>query len=287
MMHITKPDDLIENFLSSLLSERGLSKNTYTAYKSDLSSFFKTVNKSPVEVTHDDVTNYITSSLNLSAKTNNRRLAAIKGFFKFLVSERLITENPVSDIEGAKTKRTIPRVLSEEQLIDLIEACDRYEKDAVRFKLIVILLYSSGVRVSELLSLKTNMIDYENCVIRVTGKGNRERMLPIDPSVIDLLKTLSISGYLFASKRTGETLTRQRIFQIIKQLGLDIGVPNLSPHKIRHSFATHMLNHGADILTLQKLLGHSDASTTEIYTHVLSEKLLETIRKCHPMASSS
>lgn len=285
MMHIAKPDDLIENFLSSMLSERGLSKNTYTAYKSDLSLFFQSIKKPALDVTHEDVISYVTSSKAFSAKTNNRRLAAIKGFFKFLVSEHILKENPASDVESAKTKRNIPRVLSEEQLIDLIEACDRYEKDAVRFKLIVILLYSSGVRVSELLSLKTNMIDYENSIIRVIGKGQKERMLPIDPSVISLIKALNISGYLFVSKRTGETLTRQRIFQIIKQLGLDIGVPNLSPHKIRHSFATHMLNHGADILTLQKLLGHSDASTTEIYTHVLSDKLLETIKKCHPMAS--
>lgn len=276
----------IENFIAALLSEKGLSSSTASSYASDLKLFFKSINKPPSEITAKDITNYLNICAQQSATTNNRRISTLKSFFKFLVSENLIKTSPLENIESAKTSRKIPRYLSEKQMMDLINICDTYP-DSKKLKLLVLLLYSSGARVSELLSIKTNMINQNNNTMRITGKGNKERIIPISPSVIELINNMNISGPLFVSKKTNKVISRQRAFQIIKKLGEGIGFANLSPHKIRHSFATHLLNNGANILTVQNLLGHSDISTTEIYTHIADQKVIKTLKNCHPMGKAT
>lgn len=273
---------LIENFLSSIISERGLSKNTFNAYKSDLNLFFKFTNKSIDEINHDDILRYLEFASKNSAKTNNRMLSCLRAFFNFLISENIISNSPITGIELAKTTRNIPRFLTENQMIELIKVCDM-DNDPLRSRLLILLLYSTGMRVSEVLSVRINMIDFDDCTIRIIGKGNKERIVPVDKGVIELIKSLHITDYIFKSHKTGKVITRQRVFQLIKKLGTEIGVTDLSPHKIRHSFATHMLNNGANIFTIQNLLGHSDISTTEIYTHVSDKKLRDTINNCHPM----
>lgn len=284
MMNTTKIDESIQWFIGSILSEKGLAKNTALSYSSDLRLFFKGVKKGPYDVREDDIRAYLSTCTGKSACTTNRMLSALNAFFKFLVSEGVIVESPMQKIHKAKAEKKVPRFLTEQQMIDLIKSCETYGREADKVRLMLILLYSSGVRVSELLSLRSNMIDCELCTVRVVGKGGKERVLPIDPQIIELIRTLGITDFLFKSPRGQHPISRQRVFQVIKELGISIGVHGLSPHKIRHSFATHMLDNGANILTVQNLLGHSDISTTEIYTHLVGDKMRETVQKCHPMS---
>ena len=289
MNHIVELDDYI-NYLSI---ERQLSSNTIDGYKRDLLDFYKFTGKSYKDVSKKDVINYI-EYLNkkIGAKSINRHIVSIKNYFKFLERNNFISTNPCIDITGLKTPKKMPRVLSEEEINKLldIELKDAY---SYRNKAMLELMYSSGLRVSELLGLELSNIDFNMNLVRIFGKGNKERIVPIDDIATKYLyeyiniyrNTLlknKVSNLLFLNSR-GDKLSRQGFFKILHQIAIEKNIhKELSPHTIRHSFATHLLDHGADLRSIQTMLGHENIETTQIYTHVSNNYIKENYDEAHP-----
>ena len=281
----------IYDYMNYLIIERQLSSNTIDAYKRDLYSFFNYVNKGYKGVDKKDIINYI-SSLDINPKSINRHIVTLKNYFNFLEKNSLIDINPCEDITGLKTKKSIPRVLSEEDIDKLLDInpTNAFE---YRNKAMLELMYSSGLRVSELLNLNVNDIDFDLNIVRIFGKGSKERIMPINEIATSYLyeyiniyrKTLlknKVSDILFLNSR-GESLSRQGFFKILKEIARDKGIKKeLSPHTLRHSFATHLLNHGADLRSIQTMLGHENIETTQIYTHVSNNMVKEEYENAHP-----
>ncbi len=281
----------IYDYMNYLIIERQLSSNTIDAYKRDLYSFFNYVNKGYKSVNKNDVINYITS-LDMNPKSINRHIVTLKNYFNFLEKNSMLSINPMEDIQGLKTKKSIPRVLSEEDIDKLldIEPTNAFE---FRNKAMLELMYSSGLRVSELLNLNVNDIDFDMNIVRIFGKGSKERIMPINEIATSYLyeyinvyrKTLlknKINDILFLNSR-GESLSRQGFFKILKEIARDKGITKeISPHTLRHSFATHLLNHGADLRSIQTMLGHENIETTQIYTHVSNNMVKEEYENAHP-----
>ncbi|MBR2603708.1 MAG: site-specific tyrosine recombinase XerD [Bacilli bacterium] len=281
----------IYDYMNYLIIERQLSSNTIDAYKRDLYSFFNYVNKGYKSVNKNDVINYITS-LDMNPKSINRHIVTLKNYFNFLEKNSMLSINPMEDIQGLKTKKSIPRVLSEEDIDKLldIEPTNAFE---FRNKAMLELMYSSGLRVSELLNLNVNDIDFDMNIVRIFGKGSKERIMPINEIATSYLyeyinlyrKTLlknKINDILFLNSR-GESLSRQGFFKILKEIAREKGInKELSPHTLRHSFATHLLNHGADLRSIQTMLGHENIETTQIYTHVSNNMVKEEYENAHP-----
>jgi integrase/recombinase XerD len=279
--------------MNYLIIERQLSSNTIDAYKRDLYSFFNYVKKKYNNITKEDIINYI-KYLNseLNPKSVNRHIVTLKNYFNFLEKNSMININPCEDITGLKTKKSIPRVLSEEDIDKLL---DINPKNAFEYrnKAMLELMYSSGLRVSELLNLNVNDIDFDLNIVRIFGKGSKERIMPINEIATSFLydyiniyrKTLlknKINDILFLNSR-GEKLSRQGFFKILKEIARDKGIKKeLSPHTLRHSFATHLLNHGADLRSIQTMLGHENIETTQIYTHVSNTLVKEEYENAHP-----
>ncbi|MBQ9011887.1 MAG: tyrosine recombinase, partial [Bacilli bacterium] len=227
-----------------------------------------------------------------SARTVSRSISTLKSFYKFLLIEKYININPMSNITAPKISKALPKVLSEEEVEKLldIELTDHY---SYRNKAMLELMYSSGLRVSELITLNVSDIDLDNDLVRIFGKGSKERIIPIGSYAAKYLKEYLLyhrnsllknktSNYLFLSSR-GDKMTRQAFFKILQKLAIKQNIKtNFSPHTLRHSFATHLLKHGADLRSIQELLGHSDISSTQIYTHITNEKLKENFRQSHP-----
>lgn len=289
----------LEPFVEMLSSEQGLSINTINAYISDLSEFLLYLQSKKIKIetvqqlTIESYIIYLTQ-LGISPKTRSRRLSAIKKFYAFLLSEGSITENPALLIERAKHPKTLPKLLSQSDTHKLIAAAYHPDhKDRARRILFLELLYATGMRISELLNIKLNDIDWnEECII-VTGKGQKQRLVPFTESAKTALKnycntmTRTKELWLFPSHNGLKPLSRQRFFQIIREIAVDAGLDSkaISPHVIRHAFATHLLNNGANLLSIQKLLGHANISTTEIYTHVMTDKLKTAVTENHPLST--
>lgn len=283
----------IYDYMNYLIIERQLSSNTIDAYKRDLYSFFNYVNKKYNGITKEDIINYI-KYLNseLNPKSVNRHIVTLKNYFNFLEKNSMININPCEDITGLKTKKSIPRVLSEEDIDKLL---DINPKNAFEYrnKAMLELMYSSGLRVSELLNLNVNDIDFDLNIVRIFGKGSKERIMPINEIATSFLydyiniyrKTLlknKVNDILFLNSR-GEKLSRQGFFKILKEIAREKGIKKeLSPHTLRHSFATHLLNHGADLRSIQTMLGHENIETTQIYTHVSNNMVKEEYESAHP-----
>ena len=283
----------IYDYMNYLIIERQLSSNTIDAYKRDLYSFFNYVKKKYNNITKEDITNYI-KYLNseLNPKSVNRHIVTLKNYFNFLEKNSMININPCEDITGLKTKKSIPRVLSEEDIDKLLDInpTNAFE---YRNKAMLELMYSSGLRVSELLNLNVNDIDFDLNIVRIFGKGSKERIMPINEIATSFLydyiniyrKTLlknKINDILFLNSR-GEKLSRQGFFKILKEIAREKGIKKeLSPHTLRHSFATHLLNHGADLRSIQTMLGHENIETTQIYTHVSNNMVKEEYESAHP-----
>lgn len=283
----------IELFTDYLRSEKNSSENTVQSYLLDLQDFFGylAANSIKSEISETHIVGYLIllKEKEFRTTTVKRKMSALRQFFKFLVSENLVANDPMTFIRQPKYRRALPKILDEdmvEKLRNSTELLPEHEK--VRCDLILYLLYGSGLRVSELISLKTNAF-VENKFVRIVGKGGRERIVPIAHQVMQILsKWLNIkpeSVWIFPSINLEKHITRQRVFQIIKQCaalsGIDIA--KVSPHVLRHAFATHILDHGANLLSVKKMLGHQDISTTEIYTHVSRSRLKEVVNKCHPL----
>jgi integrase/recombinase XerD len=298
---------LIDSFLESLIAERGAAKNTIDAYRRDLSALSTFLQKSGqglMTASSDHLRKYIHSlhRMNMSSASQARKLSAIKQFYKFTYSEEYRGDNPAYILDGPRIKRPLPKTLSVDEARALIKASTEFEgADGARLRCLIELLYAAGLRVSELVSLKMSDFSKEQDVIFVKGKGGKERIVPLTPSarlayqeykpyhhifVKDMGKLQKEdTPYLFPSSGKTGYLTRQRFGQILKQLAIKakLDPKKLSPHVLRHAFASHLVANGADLRSVQKLLGHSDISTTQIYTHILSEKLTQIVKEQHPL----
>ena len=277
-----------------LKSERNVSKNTFQSYFLDLRDFLDHIDIDS-EVTEEKVINYleILKSKDFQVSTVKRKISALKQFFRFLMAEELIEKNPMTFIRQPKSRRALPKIISEDTVKKLREATSSFPlEEKIRADLILYLLYGSGLRVSELISLKMNSF-VEDKFIRIFGKGRKERIVPVTYQVNELLKQWNeikpFSAWLFPSRNPEKHITRQRIFQLIKKVATVSGVDpeKVSPHVLRHAFATHVLDHGADLLSVKKMLGHESISTTEIYTHVSRSRLKEVVNKYHPLGDKN
>lgn len=279
-----------EIFAEYLRSELNSSESTIASYLSDLKDF-EIFTKNSENITEDDIKAYLKDLdyRGLKASTIKRRLDALHHYFKFLYNEEIIPKNPVEFVRRPKPERPLPKIISEDiarRLIDATKLLD--DVDSVRGKLILYLLYGSGLRVSELISLKYNNFIDER-FLRIIGKGSKERTIPIPSKLTELLadwRAISPESiWVFPSRNPQQHVTRQRIFQILKEIAQIAGadVTKISPHVLRHAFATHILDHGADLLSVKRMLGHNSIATTEIYTHVTQSHLKEVVQKYHPL----
>jgi integrase/recombinase XerD len=292
-------ENLLETFIDFLSVERGLSSNTLTAYRHDISCYFAWLGgkgiKSPSAVTRKMVTDfmYFQKQSGLSTRSICRALAAIKMFHRFLVREHLTPEDPTSLIETPKIWKKIPDVLTTNEIEKMIAAVHGKGWQAVRDRAILELFYASGMRVSELVELKSENVNLSVGYIRCIGKGSKERIVPIGTkareAVVNYMETVrptlahkSMTTHLFLS-RLGKKISRQSIWKLIQSYADKAGIKKtVKPHTLRHSFATHLLEHGADLRSVQEMLGHADISTTQIYTHVDKERLKSIHQQYHP-----
>lgn len=285
-------ESLLKDFLDYLSSEKGLASNTLSAYRRDISTFLaflKSNGKTVNEVTESFLGSFLEHlvSKRFAPSSRGRSLIALKVFFKFLKREGVLTENPAFYLSSPKLWQMIPEVLSEEEAKALLAAPDLQTKEGARDAAILELLYSCGVRVSELCGLKLN--DVEDTFIKVLGKGSKERLVPIgEPAIAALDYYLTQwrgedeAVFLFLGKK-GHPITRQDVWSLVKQHSQGAGIQkSVTPHTLRHTFATHMLNHGADLRIIQELLGHASISSTERYTHLSKKHLSDAFNRCHP-----
>lgn len=288
-------NELIDEFLRYLLIDKGYSNNTIDSYKRDLFKFLEyNKNKSIDDIGANDLKQYIKhlNEENLNEKSISRNISCLKSFYKFLVIDKRIDNNPTDILFIPKIKKSLPNILSEEEILNLLDInlIDNY---SFRNKAMLELMYSSGLRVSELVNLKLQDLDLSLDLVRTVGKGSKERVIPIGEyassalmEYISKYRNLMLkkynNEYLFLNNH-GNKMTRQGFFKIIKSIAKEKGInKQLSPHTLRHSFASHLLKYGADLRTIQELLGHSDISTTQIYTHISNEQLRENYKEFHP-----
>ena len=304
---------MLENFLEMLAAERSASYNTLYAYKNDIETFLRYIsskNYKIEELTISDIENYLASiklQNNFSPKTISRKISSIRQFFSFLLSEGLISKNITRDIAMPKKPADLPKAMSRDEIESLLNYANSIKTpEGFRDAAILELLYATGTRITELLTLKLQSIHHGHCqnentyYILIKGKGGKERIVLIDEIAIrSLSQYLTVrdkfikkgqkTDWLFPSvnkKGKIDHLTRQRFGQILKEVALNGGLnpKNISPHKIRHSFATHMLQNGANLRVVQELLGHSDISSTQIYTKITNEHANKTLLSKHPLA---
>ncbi len=279
------PNELIIKYIDYLEYERKLSENTIKSYQNDLMQLDIYFNSKIKDLTHQDLLQYINSLDTLKTRSIAHNLTVINSFYNFLCNENIITINPCNNIGLPKAPKPLPNYLTEEEITKLLNIKLNTPYD-YRNKAILELLYATGLRISELCNLKITDIDLDNALIRVFGKGKKERIVPITDLVIKYLKIYiedyrneilknKDSEYLFISN-SQKQISRQALFKIIKAQCQYVGIEkNVSPHVIRHSFATHLLKHGADLRIIQELLGHEDITTTQIYAHLVNEKIKE------------
>lgn len=288
---------LLDQFMNQLRVERGLSANTIVAYNHDLITFFDFLNRrgvAPLQITQDDLVSFVAEKRpQLSARSLARCLVSIRTFYRFCVTEGKIESNPARLLGIPKLYQHLPNILNRDEVEALLAQPDPQTDLGGRDKAMLELLYATGLRVTELIGLKMNNINLEAGFIRTMGKGSKERIIPMGTKALDALKEYLQDSrpsflqkgklsYLFLNRRGGP-LTRQGFWKILKQYALKAGITRkVSPHTLRHSFATHLLEGGADLRSVQIMLGHADISTTQIYTHVARERLKEIHEKYHP-----
>lgn len=287
----------IGRFLDRLWLERGVAENTRDSYGSDLSLFARWLRPRAVALAaagEADIRDYLAARA-ASARSQARLLSALRQFFRFLVQDRARTDDPTARLDSPKLGRRLPKTLSEQQVTALLEAPPVETTLGLRDKAMLELMYASGLRVSELVKLTLPRINVEQGVVQVIGKGGKERLVPMGEWAMDWTRRYlresrpdltegAASDWLFITARGGP-MTRQNFWHLIKRYASAAGIPSApSPHVLRHAFATHLLEHGADLRSVQSLLGHADLSTTQIYTHVAQARLREIHQKHHPRA---
>jgi integrase/recombinase XerD len=295
---VARSEELVDRFLDAIWMERGLSQNTLGAYRADLMTLGRGLaekDKTIEMADKADLLAFIAGRVEGGAKPRStaRQLSSVRRFLRYIMREGLRDTDPTADIEMPRIGRSLPKTLSEDEVDSLLNAPNTDEPLGHRDRAMLELLYATGLRVSELINLKQSQINFNQGVLRIVGKGDRERLIPLGDESQRWLKDF-IDGprmeillerqtdYLFPTRR-GDRMTRQAFWHIIKRYAEKAGVRRkLSPHSLRHAFATHLLNRGADLRVVQLLLGHSDLSTTQIYTHVARERLKDLHGDHHP-----
>jgi integrase/recombinase XerD len=289
-------EGLIELFQDALWVEHGLSENTLSAYATDLRIFANWLqDKSLLEVDAGDISGFLANRYNkgISSRSAARMLSSLRRFYIYLIRENLVTVDPTALIESPHIGRPLPDSLSEQDVERLLAAPETSNPLGHRDRVMLETLYATGLRVSELVGLKVDQFNFRQGVVRVTGKGDKERLVPIGEEALSWLEDYMQSSrksllaarqsdFMFLTNRASG-MTRQTFWHIIKRCAKKAGIQkHLSPHTLRHAFATHLLNHGADLRVVQMLLGHTDLSTTQIYTHIARERLNEIHSQFHP-----
>ncbi|GKT12460.1 MAG: integrase/recombinase XerD [Thiomicrorhabdus sp.] len=289
----------IDSFLNFLLISEGLSTNTIAAYKKDLQIYYAWLSANKLscfdQVSREQVQSFI---LDLKQggrgdKSNARLLSTLKRFYQWGVVNDLFQTDPTALLKSPKVAKKIPSVITEEQVIKLLDSPDPTTPLGIRDRAILELMYATGLRVSEVVDLPFEQVNLSAGLVQVTGKGCKERIVPMGELAIEWIeryikesRPILVKGRFVSTlfiSRIGRTMTRQTLWHRVKNLAFDVGIQNkLSPHTLRHAFATHLINHGADLRTVQLLLGHSDLSTTQIYTHVAKERLHKLHQQHHP-----
>ncbi len=294
-----RPDQqLVDGFLDAAWLQSGLAANTLSAYRSDLEKFadhLADADRRLSQVSRADIMDYLAVRMSAghSARSTARMVTALRRFYRFLLAEALIDADPTLDLASPKIGRPLPKTLSESQVEDLLDAPDTGAALGLRDRAMLEVLYATGLRVSELVNLSLPQLDLISGVVRVVGKGGRERLVPLGEECLEWIERYARSARaeildgrrseaLFVTGR-GAPMTRQAFWQNIKRYAARAGIrADISPHTLRHAFATHLINHGADLRSVQMLLGHADLSTTQIYTHVASARLQSLHRQHHP-----
>ena len=291
-------EEMIEHFINTLLSQEGLSMNTLAAYRRDLKIFAEHAvvqSKGLDRIKRVDIQDYLFDRMQRGylARSNARLLSTLRKFYAWLTRHQSLPENPCADIAAPRQGQRLPQTLSEEETERLLENPDTSTARGLRDKAMLELVYACGLRVSELVHLLFSQLSLDAGYLRIVGKGNKERLVPIGEQACEWLERYikharpqligqQQCNYVFVSKR-GRAMTRQSFWHIVKRLALKAKINKpLSPHTLRHAFATHLLNHGADLRALQMLLGHTDLSTTQIYTHVANQRLKDLHKTHHP-----
>ena len=296
--NIERSEKLVDRFLDAIWMERGLSQNTLGAYRADLMTLGRGLSeqdKSIEQADKADLLAFIAKRVESGAKPRStaRQLSSFRRFFRYIMREGMRKTDPTADIEMPRIGRSLPKTLTEDEVEALLNAPNTEEPLGHRDRAMLELLYATGLRVSELINLKQSQINFNQGVLRIVGKGDRERLIPLGdeaqrwirdfldgPRMEILLERQT--DYLFPTRR-GDRMTRQAFWHIIKRYAEKADITKkMSPHSLRHAFATHLLNHGADLRVVQLLLGHSDLSTTQIYTHVARERLKDLHGEHHP-----
>ncbi|MCT4575189.1 MAG: tyrosine recombinase [Alphaproteobacteria bacterium] len=303
---IILPPEIVEAFLDMLTAEKGSSINTRQSYLKDLMSFDNFCSPKKIESIYEEqikeYIHYLFSEKSLAASSVCRHISAIKQFYLFLCSTGKRKDNPSTNIEFPKAGISLPKTLSEQEinaLFDLAQSRNKSYED-LRNLVFLEILYASGLRVSELISLPYTIFNREKMFINILGKGNKERIVPINKSAYNAINSYmpyrkeflkkhgkANNKFLFPSISSKKGyISRQRIFQLIKELAVDAGIDRdkISPHIIRHAFATHLLEHGADLRAVQEILGHESIATTQIYTHTTTQHLKDVVEKHHPLS---
>ncbi len=298
MRTVFRKDQHVDSFLNSLIIQKGLSKNTIQSYESDIYQLYQwnlSKNKKRMtEIKKSDTSQYISYlfSQNLKSSSVNRKISSLKTFFNFLLKKKLIKANPFAEQIMPKKPISLPKSISEDDVVKLLGAPKVDTVIGLRDRAMLELLYASGVRISELVNIKYSDLDLERNIMKVFGKGSKERLVPFGEDASQWIsayidqrkknKELASIKYIFLNNR-GSKISRHAFWHRLKEYCLEIGLKNdISPHTLRHAFATHLLNRGADLRSVQVLLGHSDLSTTQIYTHIAKQRLSELVKKHHP-----
>ena len=292
----------LELFLDKISAQDGVSMATLSAYERDILQFLSFQNTAPEQINSDSVSAFVKhlSDKHFAAKTVSRKISAIRGFCKFLIEEKILKNNPLPDITLPKREKPLPKFLNASQIEELYQKALSHQNIAFkRAGLIIKLMFASGLRVSEAVCLPLSAINHNKKQITVVGKGSKERIIFINDQTNSLLldfinnirssflKNKQTSAFLFPSKTASSGhLTRDTFFKDLKLLAVESGIPPhlVSPHVLRHSFATNLINHEADLRSVQKMLGHEAITTTEIYTHITHQKIIDSVFEKHPLA---
>tara|TARA_E500000081_G_scaffold145591_1_gene167645 strand:+ start:396 stop:1286 length:891 start_codon:yes stop_codon:yes gene_type:complete len=294
MHKIIQEDSSLRSFFDYLFIEKGLSQNTVKAYENDILSFLNWVKNTPnlnhLNLKEEDINKYIAYLFKSKLKSSsvNRKISSLKSLYLYLVKKNILKDSPISEVITPKKEKYLPSSMSEDEVDRLLKSPDSSNKTEKRDKAMIEMLYATGMRISELVNLKLTDVDMQRSVAKVFGKGKKERLIPFGEAALEALseyvseREKSASKEIFLSNR-GKKLSRVAFWQRIKIYLLRENLKNsISPHTLRHAFATHLLNRGADLRSVQLLLGHSDLSTTQIYTHIAKQRLSEVLKKHHP-----
>ena len=294
MQNLNKEDANLRSFLDHLYIEKGLSQNTVKAYEADILAFINWIKENTKlklkDIKEENINKYISYlfELNLKSSSVNRKISSIKSLYMFLVKKNILKNSPINEVISPKQEKYLPFSMSEDEVDKLLNSPKPSNKIEKRDKAMIEMLYATGMRISELVNLKITDIDTQRCVVKVLGKGSKERLIPFGEAALESLNAYlsdreeSTSKEIFLSNRKTK-ISRIAFWHRIKlYLSRENLKNSISPHTLRHAFATHLLNRGADLRSVQLLLGHSDLSTTQIYTHIAKQRLSDVLKKHHP-----